>query len=151
MRTTTRFGVLLLAGLASVVVGVVPAIAATPAQPGVPTCLITNGGNGGHYSKAMTCVELVSQRYGSVGTGRYNPGPGYGQHSVTVTLEYQKAGYGHHDNATWVSLTSATKRGNGNLTVMTRPTKAPRSAQLRACVAVDSSVHHQGSQVCTRS
>jgi hypothetical protein len=73
VRNNTRFGVLLIAGLAAVVVGVVPAAAAAPAHTGVPTCLITNGGNGGHYSKAMTCVELVNQRYGSIGTGRYNP------------------------------------------------------------------------------
>jgi hypothetical protein len=70
---------------------------------------------------------------------------------VTVTLEYQKVGYGHHNNATWVPMTSATKRGNGNLAVSTRPTRAPRSAQLRACVAVDTGMHHQGSEVCTHS
>jgi hypothetical protein len=60
-------------------------------------------------------------------------------------------GYGHHDNATWVPMTSATKRGNGNLAVSTRPTRAPRSAQLRACVAVDTGTHHQGNEVCTHS
>jgi hypothetical protein len=92
VRNNTRFGVLLIAGLAAVVVGVVPAAAAAPAHTGVPTCLITNGGNGGHYSKAMTCVELVNQRYGSIGTGRYNPGPGHGQHSVTVTPRVPEGG-----------------------------------------------------------
>ncbi|HEX5407355.1 MAG TPA: hypothetical protein VFX16_34210 [Pseudonocardiaceae bacterium] len=145
MRKTARLGVLLLAGVATVLVGVVPAAATTPVHPNVPTCLISNGG---HYSKVLTCVQLVNERYGSAGSGRYSAGPGSGQHSLTVTVEYRKSGYGHN-HATWVTMASASQHGRGNLMAMTRPAWAPRSATMRACVTVSGGMHRQGSELCT--
>src|SRR5205807_975845 len=44
------------------------------ATPSIPTCLISNGGSGGHFTKTLICVELLDQPRGHAGSGRYSPG-----------------------------------------------------------------------------
>ncbi|HEX5114467.1 MAG TPA: hypothetical protein VFW65_04625 [Pseudonocardiaceae bacterium] len=146
MRRTIALAAFVLTGL----LGLASFAQAAQPRPGTPTCLIANGGGGGYYTKALTCVELVANRYGDVGTGRYTTAPGSGQHTLTVTVEYQRSGYGYgHRPATWVPLASATTKGKGNLSANTTPVRAPRQATTRACVTV-SAGHTAGRELCTR-
>ncbi|HEX3649059.1 MAG TPA: hypothetical protein VHV49_11570 [Pseudonocardiaceae bacterium] len=127
MRRTIAIAALVLAGL----FGLASLAQAAPARPDLPTCLIANGGGGGHYTKALTCVELVADRHGDVGTGRYTAVPGSGPHALTVTVEYRLP------RGLWVRLASATDRGRGELSAATRPVRVPRFGVTRACVSVD--------------
>ncbi|HEY1571373.1 MAG TPA: hypothetical protein VGG05_08540 [Pseudonocardiaceae bacterium] len=148
MRKTMALAVFVLAGL----LGLASFAQAAQARPGVPTCLIANGGGSGHYTKAMTCVQLVANRYGDVGSGRYTAMPGSGQHTLTVTVQYQKSGYGYghgHSQPQWATLATATAKGKGNLSANTYAVRAPRQATTRACVTVAAG-HTAGRELCTR-
>jgi hypothetical protein len=110
-----------------------PLAQAAPVRPDVPTCLIANGGGGGHYTKTLLCVELA----GAAGSGRYATAPGSGPHVLTATVQYQRPGG-------WITLATATTVGWGDLSATTRPVHAPGQGGLRACVAV------AGRELCTR-
>lgn len=120
---------LLLAGLA---IGFAPA---AQAAQHVPTCLIANGGGHGRLTKTLTCIELTKGARGDQATGRYSTSDSQ-VHTETVELQY-KIG------RAWLPVTATTKRGKGNLTATTAPTR-PRSGTIRACVTVDGK-----SPVCT--
>jgi hypothetical protein len=144
MRKTITHLALVALALAGLI-GLAPVAQAAAARADVPTCLIANGGDGGRYTKVMTCVQLVANRYGDMGSGRYSDSPASGQHTLTVTVEYQKYSYGHTQ---WVRLAQTTARGRGDLTANTSSVRAPR-ATTRACVSVTTG-HTPGGELCTR-
>ena len=116
---------------------------ATPAaaEPAIPTCLISNGGAGGHLTKTVTCVELLASGRSHAGSGRYTPGD-QGQHTLTVIVEYQRL-------RLWVPVTSATSHGTGPLAVLTRSVPASPDGFWRACVMASGAGHVPGGTLCT--
>lgn len=147
MRKTIALAVLLVCALAASA-GFVPAADAAQARPAVPTCLISSGGSDGHFTHALTCVQVVESRWGRAGSGRYSPGDP-GAHALTVSLEYKRPGFGP---GRWLPLVSATDYGAGNLSATTRPVQEPRDVQIRACVTVAEVGHghgHDGGPLCT--
>ncbi|HEX9339347.1 MAG TPA: hypothetical protein VF892_25820, partial [Pseudonocardiaceae bacterium] len=78
------------------------------ATPSIPTCLISNGGAGGHFTKTLICVELLDQPLGHTGSGRYSPGDADTVHWLTETVEFRPPG-----SSVWVPLATAGIRGTG--------------------------------------
>jgi hypothetical protein len=134
MRKTMILAAATVAGL----FGLATFAQATPARPGVPTCLIANGGSGGHFTKTLTCVELVVDGAGDTGSGRYAAPAGGDRHTLLVTVDYQRLGH-------WLPMAWASARGTGDLAASTRAVRAPWGAATRACVTVD-----LARELCTR-
>ena len=116
-------------GLIASAIGIVPVATAASEQPSTPSCLISNGGRGGVFTKDVICVDLVADRSTYTGSGRYSPADA-GIHWLTVTIQYHKSS---RDPTPWISLTSRTTYGVGYLTAATDAVRTPPSATMRAC------------------
>ena len=110
------------------------------AAPSVPTCLISNGGSGGRFTKSLLCVELVNLVSGRAGSGSYSVSGDDTPHWLTETVEYRALG------RAWVPLATATTRGTGTLRATTRMVRGSRPGALRACTRVGTDT----SRVATR-
>jgi hypothetical protein len=137
MRKATLLGAILIAALTGFI-GFAPASAATPPRHSGPTCLISDAGR---YTKTLTCTQLVLGHAGAVGTGRVTVGRTPAVHALTVAVQVRRTGRGRTG---WMSLTTATTVGRGDLTASTRAVWARRGAELRACTTLD-----HGPAVCT--
>jgi len=84
MRKLIVLGVLVTAGF-----GLAPA---AWAGPSIPTCLIANGGGGGHFTKSVICVELVNLVSGRAGSGSYSSGDD-ASHWLAETVEFRVSGH----------------------------------------------------------
>jgi hypothetical protein len=139
MRKLIVLAALVTAGLA----GVVPAASAAG---GVPTCLIVNGGSGGHLTKSLICAELVPDGWGRAATGRYSPGDTDTMHWITETIQFQPLG---QVSSTWLPMQTTTQRGRGDLTATTRPVDMAPAGAMRACTEVGTGNNTVTGQVCT--
>lgn len=110
------------------------------AEPALPTCLIANGGGGGHFTQTLTCVELLTSGRAHAASGRYSGDAG--QHTLTVSLEYQRFNV-------WLPAASVTTHGPGQLTAMTKPVPGPPGVRVRACVTVAGAGHVHDGPLCT--
>ncbi len=122
MRKLIVLGVLVTA-----VFGLAPVASAAPS---VPTCLISNGGSHGHFTKALLCVELVNLVSGRAGSGSYAVSGDDTPHWLTETVEYRAFGHA------WVPLATATTHGTGTLRATTRMVRVSTPGALRACTRV---------------
>jgi hypothetical protein len=122
MRKLIVLGVLVTA-----VFGLAPVASAAPS---IPTCLISNGGSGGRFTKSLLCVELVNLVSGSAGQGSYSVSGDDTPHWLTETVEYRAFG------RAWVPLATATTRGTGPLRARTRMVRVSTPGALRACTRV---------------
>jgi hypothetical protein len=134
MRKLIVLGVLVTAvfGLAS----------AAWAAPSIPTCLIANGGGGGHFTKSVICVELVNLVSGRAGSGSYSSGDD-ATHWLTVTVEFRAFGHA------WVPVASATARGAGPLRATTRMVRMSVPGALRACTRVGTNTSTNVRELCS--
>jgi hypothetical protein len=110
------------------------------AAPSVPTCLISNGGSGGHFTKSLICVELVNLVSGRAGSGSYSASGDSTPHWLTETVEFRAFG------RAWVPLATAAARGSGTLRATTRMVRLSAPGALRACTRVGtgtSAVEHE--------
>jgi hypothetical protein len=128
MRKNIMLAAGVVAGLAAFV-GFVPAASAAP---GIPTCLILNGGHGETFTKSVLCVELRNVVDGDVGDGRYLPGTS-GPHWLSVTLEYQPIVSTDHVPPDWAPIAASTVDGTGKLEITTRMVRMHFPGRLRAC------------------
>jgi hypothetical protein len=122
MRKLIVLGVLVMA-----VFGLAPAAWAAPS---VPTCLISNGGSGGRFTKSLLCVELMNLVSGRAGSGSYSASGDDTPHWLTETVEYRALGHA------WVPLATATTSGTGALRATTRMVRVSTPGALRACTRV---------------
>lgn len=129
MHKTVKLAALL-AGLATAVLGVTPAAAATvhPAFGPEPICLISIGH---HPSHSTTCVRLNRSLFGDTAWGSLRPGD-HDPHTVTVTLQVERPF--HHG---WDTVAGQTEHGVGPLVAVTHPVHVPGFVRTRACVDVD--------------
>ncbi|HEX4722567.1 MAG TPA: hypothetical protein VH333_08640 [Pseudonocardiaceae bacterium] len=116
------------------------------ASPSIPTCLISNGGSGGHFSKTLICVELVQSDHGHTGSGSYSPGDANTEHWLTESVEFRPLGPG---SSVWLPLATASAHGIGRLTAVTAPVRLPAPGALRACTQVGTGVHTQVGELCS--
>jgi hypothetical protein len=134
MRKLIVLGVLVTA-----VFGLAPA---AWAGPSVPTCLIANGGGGGHFTKSVICVELVNLVSGRAGSGSYSSGDDT-PHWLTETVEFRA-----FDHA-WVPVATATARGTGPLRATTRMVRLSTPGALRACTRVGIDASRAVRELCS--
>ncbi|HEX4704185.1 MAG TPA: hypothetical protein VH352_18805 [Pseudonocardiaceae bacterium] len=130
--------------LVAVVCGLVPA---AWAGSSIPTCLISNGGSGGRFTKSVICVELIDRGDGQAGSGSYAPGDNT-PHWLTVTVEYQPLG---RPSSVWLPLATTIKRGSGQLRATTRPVRLPSPGVLRACTRAGTGTGTMIRQLCSIS
>jgi len=115
------------------------------ASQSVPTCLISNGGGGGHFTKTLICVELLDQDGGHAGSGSYSPGDNNTVHWLTESVEFQPLGR----DSVWLPLASTRRRGAGRLTAVTKTVALPAPGHLRACTRTSTDTNSQLSQLCS--
>jgi hypothetical protein len=149
MRKLIVLGALLTA-LFGLALPSLPGIAGIPGLPAsasqsVPTCLISNGGGGGHFTKTLICVELLDQGDGHAGSGSYSPGDNSTVHRLTESVEFQPLGRG----SVWLPLASTRQQGAGRLTAVTRTVELPAPGYLRACTRTSTDTNSQLSQLCS--
>lgn len=115
------------------------------ASQSVSTCLISNGGGGGHFTKTLICVELLDQDGGHAGSGSYSPGDNNTVHWLTESVEFQPLGR----DAVWLPLASTRQRGAGRLTAVTRTVQLPAVGSLRACTRAGIDTGGRQSELCS--
>jgi hypothetical protein len=115
------------------------------AASSIPTCLISNGGSGGRFTKSLICVELVDKGFGQAGSGSYSPGDDK-VHWLTVTVEFRPLG---RASADWLPLATARRLGTGQLRAATRPVLPPSAGDLRACTLAGVGTGTMIRELCT--
>lgn len=116
------------------------------ASRAVPTCLIINGGSGGHFTKSLICVELRDIVDGRVGDGSYAPGDTTTWHWLTESVEYRPMGT---NGPAWLPLAAVTTTGTGKLAATTHPVRMPAPGVLRACTRVGDDTNVATRELCT--
>jgi hypothetical protein len=137
---------LILFGAVVSLISIAPVAPAAWAAPSIPTCLIANGGSGGHFTKTLLCVELVDQPPGHAGGGSYSPGDATTTHWLTESVEFRPLG---KDSAIWLPLAEASQHGTGQLKAVTRTVLLPAPGALRACTKVGTGAITQTSELCS--
>lgn len=115
------------------------------ASPSIPTCLISNGGSGGHFSKTLICVELVQSDHGHAGSGSYSSGDNT-EHWLTESVEFRPLGPG---SSVWLPLATASAHGTGELKAVTRTVLLPAPGSLRACTRAGTGTDAVAGELCS--
>jgi hypothetical protein len=113
------------------------------AGPSVPTCLISNGGSGGRFTKSVICVELLNLVSGRAGSGSYSSSGDDTPHWLTVVVEFRAFGHA------WVPLATATARGTGAIRATTRMVRLSTPGALRACTRVGTGTSAVVHELCS--
>jgi hypothetical protein len=132
--------------LGALVAALFAAVPTASASPSIPTCLISNGGSGGHFTKTLICVELVESAHGHAGSGSYAPGDTTTEHWLTESVEFRPLG---RDSALWLPLATADAHGTGKLTAVTRTVLLRAPGALRACTRAGTGPDAVTSTLCS--